>query len=252
MTFINESFDWKKETLDQTRERLRRVWGDYLLTILIINPINIRLVRLIGKTSITPNQLTVISFLLAVVSAGCMASTKWSVQATGGFLLLLSFLIDCLDGDLARLKGLKSPLGAMLDPILDRVGEFAVILGAAVGGWRASGNQEWLIGGIILAGMSQIYFYITDLMLNKLYAKNNPDGNTGHGLKIFGTRVRFGTIEPFIWGQALLALLGKARWGIPVFAAMFTLAASVQLFRLILRLKSIGRENSDDYTPHAF
>lgn len=252
MSFIPEQNDWKKETTAQTGERLRRVWGDYLLTILIINPVNIRLVRLVGRTSITPNQLTVISFLVAVVSASCMASVSPVIQATGGILLLISFLIDCLDGDLARLKGLKSPLGAMLDPILDRAGEFAVITGMAIGGWRENGNPEWLIGGIILAGMSQIYFYITDLMLNKLHAKNIPEVNTGHGLKIFGTRVRFGTIEPFIWGQALFALIGKARWGVPVFASMFTVAAVVQLFRLILRLRNASGRDSDEYTPHAF
>jgi phosphatidylglycerophosphate synthase len=251
MSIIPENNGWKKETTAQTAERLRRVWGDYPLTILIINPVNIRLARLAGRTSITPNQLTIISCMIAVVSACCMASVNPAVQAAGGILLLISFLIDCLDGDLARLKGLKSPLGAMLDPILDRIGEFAVITGMAIGGWRETGNPGWLIGGIILAGMSQIYFYITDLMLNKLRPPDNKPERVRRELTINGTRIRFGVIEPFIWGQAAFALMGKAVWGIPVFAAMFTVASLIQLIRLIIRLRRAGGNDPDEYTPHA-
>ena len=116
---------WRNETIAQTRDRLRRVWGDYLTTIIIINPINIRLVRLLGRTALTPNQLTVIAFCLTVASALCFSSPDWGFQSAGGGLLLLAFLVDCMDGDLARFKGLKSPLGAMLDPIFDRLGASA-------------------------------------------------------------------------------------------------------------------------------
>lgn len=242
--------DWKNESIADARNRLRRKWGDYLLTILIINPINLRLARWIAKTNITPNQLTLFSFFLSVLSAFCMTTTARSVQFLGGILLLWAFQIDCLDGDLARLKGLRSPLGAMLDPLLDRVGEVAVIFGMAVGGWRATGNWVWLAGGIALVGSSQIYFYITDLMLNRIHQKNSETGPPVH-FTLFGTRVRIGLIEPFIWGQSILAFLGIAYWGVAIFGIMFAGAGAAQLFRLVQRMKAMN-EDADEFTPHSW
>jgi phosphatidylglycerophosphate synthase len=245
------SEDWRNETIAQTRNRLRRVWGDYLTTILVINPINVRLVRLVGRTAVTPNQLTIIAFFLTFTSAMCMSFPVWGFQAAGGGLLLLAFLVDCMDGDLARLKELKSPLGAMLDPIFDRLGEITVICGAAICGWRSTGEPLWLVGGIIAAGMSQIYFYITDLMLNKVQKDMGLAGRS-RSIKISGTSVRFGLIEPFIWGQALLSFGGVAYWGIPLFGLMFSACTVIQLYRLIKLSRSFSKAKSEDYGSHVW
>jgi len=239
----------ENETIAQTRERLRRAWGDYPLTILIINPINLRLVRLLGRTSVTPNQLTLVSFLLMIISAFCLASTTWIMQVLGGIFLLSAYQIDCLDGDLARFKSLRSPLGAMLDPILDRFGEFAITMGAAINGWLITGQCRWLIGGIILAGMSQIYFYLTDAMLHKLADKSNLI-NDSKRLMIRNTRVRFGAIEPYMWGQAGLAFAGIAYWGIPIFGAMFTAGSIAQTIRIISKSRTVPCNDSERLGTH--
>ncbi len=239
----------ENETLEQTRRRLRRAWGDYPLTILVINPINLRLARALGRTSATPNQLTVLSFFLMVVSACCFVCLNRPVQALGGATLLIAYLIDCLDGDLARFKDEKSSLGAMLDPILDRFGEFAIAAGAAAGGWRASGDPLWLAAGLWLVGVSQIYFYLVDAMVWKLPKK------TGHGEKaprftLFGTPVRFGAIEPFIWGQACFAFAGVAHWGAPVFGGMFTLGCILVLRKLFSEAGKLDSEGSEEFGVH--
>jgi phosphatidylglycerophosphate synthase len=245
----NSTADWRNETIAQTRHRLRRKWGDYPLTILIINPINIRLARLIGRTSITPNQLTVFSFLVLIAAAYCLASLQRWVQVSGGFLVLIAYLFDCLDGDLARLKGLKSPLGAMLDPMLDRFGEFAIILGVAINGWRITQDYKWLIGGILLVGMSQIYFYLVDAMLKKLPEIKNKKKESKQ-LTIKGTRVRIGAIEPFMWGQAFLAFFGVVHWGIFIFGVMFTLGSLGELFRIIIAASRIQTSDSERFGTH--
>lgn len=223
--------DMNTETFSLIRERLRRKWGDYPLTILIINPINLRLVRIIGKTRITPNQLTFISFLVTVIASFCFVSKTHFVQALGGGILLLGYLIDCLDGDLARLKDLKSPLGAMLDPILNRCGEIIIIIGISINGWRITEDHIWLFGGVFLMGVSQLYFYITDAMLNVFRKELNQLSNLNRK-KLFGTTVRFGAIEPFIWGLAILAFAGVTYWGIIIFGLMFTIGCLIQFYKL--------------------
>jgi len=239
----------ENETIDELRNRLRRKWGDYPLTILIINPINLRLVRIIGRTDITPNQLTVVSFMLMVLASFCLASVSRAVQAMGGVLVLIAFVIDCLDGDLARFKGITSPLGAMLDPILDRLGEFAVIIGIAVNGWRTTQDPIWLIGGIFLMGISQIYFYLVDAMVWKLPEKETLAAPR-RPLTIGGTRVRFGAIEPFVWGQTLLVVCGVARWGVPIFSLMFTVGTLKVMVRLFRRANRLNSEKPEDFGIH--
>jgi phosphatidylglycerophosphate synthase len=241
--------DWKNETLAQSRRRLRRNWGDYPLTILVINPINLRLARWIGSTSITPNQITLLSFFITVMASFCLANTTWAFQIAGGVGILVGYIVDCLDGDLARLKGLKSPLGAMLDPMLDRFGEFTIAIGAAIGGWQRTGDVQWLVAGIVLAGMSQIYFYLVDAMLIKIPEKEESDLKK-NPLIIWDTRVRLGAIEPYMWGMALMAILGVAHWGVVIFAFMFTAGSIGELFRICLKVRKQPSLESESYGTH--
>jgi hypothetical protein len=242
---------WINETIEQTRDRLRRPWGDYPLTILIINPVNLRLVRMIGRTSITPNQISILSFIIIVLSAILLSSTGYFFHAAGGILLLVSYIVDCLDGDLARYKSIESPLGAMLDSILDRCGDFAVILGVTINGWRLYGDVNWLIGGFVLVGMSQIYFYITDGILNKVISQTRrPELSRRPILR--GTKIIFGAYEPFMWGQAVLALAGMPHWGVPIFALMFTLSVPIQTGRVIFNAKHLTADKYNASGPHVW
>ena len=243
--------DWRSESLSQTKIRLRRAWGDYPLTILIINPINLLLVRIIGRTSITPNQVSIFSFFLIAIAACYLAQISHFFQAIGALFLLLGYLFDCLDGDLARLKQLKSPFGAMLDPILDRCGEMLIIVAAAVNGWQQHSEPKWLLGGMLLISLSQLYFYITDTMLNP-FRKNNNLLNRRPGKKFWGTTVRLGVIEPFVWGQALLSFAGLSYFGIVLFNGMFFFVCIVQFYRLIKATQSTKAIDSQNTGVHVY
>ena len=246
---IDQRKKWQNESVAETRKRLNRPWGDYPLTILIINPINIRLVKFLGHTSVTPNQITVSSFILTLLAATLIASNRWSMQAIGGAILIIAYLFDCLDGDLARYKELKSPLGAMLDPMLDRFGEFALGMGIAINGWSLTKDYKWLIGGIFLVGMSQIYFYLVDAMLKKIPEVQKPL-TLIRKFELKGTRVRIGAIEPFIWGLAGLSFLGVAHWGVIIFGVMFTLGSIGELFRIIIEARNLAAIEPERYGTH--
>ena len=73
----------------------------------------------------TPNQITVTAGVIGVVAAGFVVlSMPW--VAFG--LLWLSGLLDVVDGSMARLSQKASPIGTLLDILLDRVVEIAVLL----------------------------------------------------------------------------------------------------------------------------
>lgn len=81
------------------------------------------------RTGVRPNTLTTVGVLLVVVSAGAYA---FGWIRLGGGLLLLSGVVDTLDGQVARRGGMVSKFGAFYDSTLDRVGDGATFIGIAV------------------------------------------------------------------------------------------------------------------------
>ncbi len=77
-----------------------------------------------------PHIISVFGFLLAVVSGYYFSNARW---IEGGIFLLLSSFMDVLDGAVARKWKRESPAGALLDAVLDRLSEGAVLLGIAMG-----------------------------------------------------------------------------------------------------------------------
>jgi phosphatidylglycerophosphate synthase len=71
-----------------------------------------------------PNDITLLSVLFA--AAGAYFVYQQSIL--GPVLFLLSFLIDGLDGAVARAKNLTSAFGAYLDGVCDRLVEFLALL----------------------------------------------------------------------------------------------------------------------------
>ena len=91
--------------------------------------------RALEPTAITPNQVTVASGLLGFSSGLALALASRGdtiLAALGGLLLLAAAILDCADGQLARLKGMTSPLGRALDGLMDAVGPTAVLTAMAV------------------------------------------------------------------------------------------------------------------------
>lgn len=82
-------------------------------------PIN-KLVEWLRSTGVTPNNLTVIGFILTGITAFFLANGyfRW-----GGALLFLAGMFDMLDGSLARATAQSSKFGAFLDSTLDRYSE---------------------------------------------------------------------------------------------------------------------------------
>lgn len=81
------------------------------------------------STGIRPNTITTIGTGLVVISA--IAYAIGAVR-TGGLFLLLSGVVDTLDGQVARNTGRATKFGAFYDSTLDRVGDGATFIGI---GW---------------------------------------------------------------------------------------------------------------------
>ncbi len=79
----------------------------------------------LARWGVDPNVVTIVGFLLNILTAAVLATGHLS---TGGALLLLSGLFDLLDGALARVENNQSDFGAFLDSLLDRYSEATILL----------------------------------------------------------------------------------------------------------------------------
>jgi phosphatidylglycerophosphate synthase len=95
-----------------------------------------------SRRGFSPNQVTLASLAVALFAAACCATgARWGYVA-GAVLLQASYALDCADGQLARFTGTFTEFGAWLDALADRLKEYAVYAGLAVGSAQA-GDDVW-------------------------------------------------------------------------------------------------------------
>jgi hypothetical protein len=82
---------------------------------------------------ISPNHVTLFALFLGVLASVCFVVASPLSMILGALLVQLSFIVDCMDGQLARYRQQFSVLGAWLDRIADRVKDFLYFFSLALG-----------------------------------------------------------------------------------------------------------------------
>ena len=127
---------------------------DGIISNLIIKRISILITSALVRTNITPNQVTLLSLLVALTGAFFLALGSWKYVAIGGFLAFFSFILDFVDGEIARFKGMCSKRGGFLDGVVDRFSDSAIVFGMCLGLYRIIGSHRiWILGFILLTGI---------------------------------------------------------------------------------------------------
>jgi hypothetical protein len=99
-----------------------------------------RVARPLAQHRISPDALTVAGLVLGgVVVGAALAGGRWPLLAV--IVVVLSGLVDSLDGAVAALRGMARPWGTVLDSLVDRCTDLLYLLGRPRSrrGWRVSG-----------------------------------------------------------------------------------------------------------------
>ncbi|WP_344082984.1 CDP-alcohol phosphatidyltransferase family protein [Luedemannella helvata] len=100
---------------------------------------------------ITPNRLTAMAFTLGCLAAACFAQGSHGWLLAGAGLYYLSFVIDCMDGKLARLMGTGSIFGMWLDFIFDRLLVVICTVALMGGQYARTDNVAFVVlGGVVI------------------------------------------------------------------------------------------------------
>ena len=114
---------------------------------LINRHVSLRITRLLARTPITPNQVTVTALLIGLVAAALLVTGARTAVLIAGPLIALQSIVDSCDGELARLRFQFSKLGQWLDNVADDVVDSALMAGLGA----AAGGTTWLALGLAAA-----------------------------------------------------------------------------------------------------
>ena len=137
-------------------------------TVWLVDPLAARLVQLVAPYRwITPNRLTVSAFLLGAVAAACFLQQTWGWLIAGALLFHLSFVIDCMDGKVARLNGTGSVFGAWLDYVFDRLRVLICTVALMGGQYERTGDFTYVwLGGLVI--FLDMFRYLNALQMGKV------------------------------------------------------------------------------------
>jgi len=229
------------------RELLRRrilKQTDCWWTVAFVDPLAIRLLPPLARRPwVTPFRLTATAALLGVVS-GVLFATGHVVLAAVCFEA--RFFVDCLDGKLARLRGVSSPRGAFFDLGCDLV----LVSGnlAALGWHLANRNDVPLALPLVVVNLCVVSFWFLLYRDLKVPAARPEPEATGAGERGIKSRVgewfdrhrlvrsphmvEFETLALFLMpltGRTSLIVAGL------VLAGIYYLLASARLVAVIYR-----------------
>jgi phosphatidylglycerophosphate synthase len=121
-------------------------------------------VYLIQGTPITPNQVTFLSVVFAAISCAILVFLPgWTWLVVAALVFEFSFVLDCADGQLARLRKIASPAGHLLDFLMDELKAMLLYGCVAVRLWRETDDVRLLLVGLgglfcLAAGISLTSF----------------------------------------------------------------------------------------------
>lgn len=90
-------------------------WAD----LRFFRPLGLRVVQWLAPTRITADQVTLASLAVGLLGGHFFLYRSWLLNAIGLALLVGSDVLDSADGQLARLRGTSTRLGAVLDGLSD-------------------------------------------------------------------------------------------------------------------------------------
>lgn len=119
------------------RATLKPLAVEELIDLALHRPLAYLLARASYRTPVTPDQLTWASMVVGVAAGGWIlhALRHGGSFAPAGALLVLSAVVDCADGQLARMRRSSSTFGRMLDGLVDAIVQASLLPGLLLMLW---------------------------------------------------------------------------------------------------------------------
>ena len=146
---------------------------------LFYRKISVPIIKFLLPTKVTPDQLTYFTLFLGFVTAYAYYTFH---PIWGAILFNLGVAFDMVDGGIARIKGITTKKGHMLDCIVGRLHFFMLTLGITFGLYLHYNSVELLILGFVLFVVT-ISRYVNRSLANKFYSYDSAIQNKKERVK---------------------------------------------------------------------
>jgi 1L-myo-inositol 1-phosphate cytidylyltransferase / CDP-L-myo-inositol myo-inositolphosphotransferase len=206
------------------RRLLRSLKTDFEGTVdtYVNRPLSRQFSRLFLRSGVSPNAITIISMSIGLLAAGMIAQGTYVSGVLGALLFQLSAVVDCSDGEVARITFTESRFGAMLDLIGDNLTHLAIFAGVAWSVYLQGPVLAWMSPAVpLVLGTAAMLANGLSLWLVMRAKRLRDAGQLGSVertarvdviLKKVASRdfsvvlivfAMFGWLEPFLWLAAI-------------------------------------------------
>jgi len=170
-------------------KRLRDKPNDGPVARYLNRPLSVWISRYLVQRNVTPNQISLFSFLCSLLAAGLFALGGYFALFLGGVLAQFASIIDGCDGEVARLKYQSSDFGGWFDAVLDRYADAFLLFGLTwhllaveVNGWIVFVGFMAIIGSFMLSYTADKY---DNLMRERIKTGGKAGLRMGRDVRVF-------------------------------------------------------------------
>lgn len=164
---------------------------DYWWTVIFTDPIAVPVVRVLARSRrVTPDQ---ISYLAIALGLGVGPFFAWGTRAgfvAGALTFYVAFIVDCIDGKLARAIGVSSEKGAALDRIGDAARRGSASLGLILGLRGSERYDDYVVWAIVYVVLAYVFFELSgaEAPVERTRGEVDPDSISSPWVRWFARR----------------------------------------------------------------
>lgn len=213
--------------------RFNRVFSIYLTAVFIHLPF-------------TPNQITVFGTALYLAGAGLFLKHEFAYNLTGVLLIIVSFLVDAVDGELARYRKLTAGGGVggvYVEPVTHDVQYAWVFLPIAVGQYLERALLLPLLAGFV-ATSSKLLFRLLEFRydaLQRFLREQNGTGERPREIPKTPTTISYFIFRNFFTGTGMTLVLFITVLARHVDWFLYFYGAGFFLLWVILQMKQVKK-----------
>lgn len=210
--------------------------ADSLFNNYLARPLAAPAVHLLSKTRVTPNQVTFFSIVVMLLAVAAFIGFEGPLGLWLGVACVeLSYILDCCDGQLARVTGRTSAVGASLDFLMDELKAYLLVAAISVR-WALhdGGGHVALFAGIASLVVVGSALSLTKFVRSPEYAEATGTAQVQHGQSAGS---RSGPLWPI---EALARLVSQYPTTLPLFALFGALHVFLYAYAAV-HLLYVGR-----------
>jgi len=174
--------------------------------------------------------VTLATLVVFVGGAAVLAlCPSWRALVGAAAILELSYVLDCVDGQLARWKGTSSPVGAHLDFLMDEIKAFVLVAAVAIRLWLPGHADRWLLEGLLGLAAVASAISLTTFVRRPEYAAATGAA-VKHGAGDYGEGFDAAPAKPSRSPFALVERLGAFLAHYPSYILFVAIADRMDLF----------------------